>query len=372
MMSYMTHFNLPEKERPVSLSFSLSENESTTDKASFVLSVIRKVERVLRNRFTQHEKQKIDSKPGRYNFACPYCGDSHTDNYKKRGNLYTGESLYYKCYNCGKYASVDSFLKSFNIELSLEEITLAKSLEKRNVQKNDSLNISFLWNQEELAKIAIPRETIEEKFNLIRIDKSDISTYLIKRRQPNLERFSWDPVKQQLYIFNLVPNTNFVIGYQIRNFKFKPKYMTYDLIKLYETFNLEVTPDVVENNEISTIFGILDIDMDKPITVFEGPLDAFLMRNSVGTCSANIDIPFKFGNIRYMYDYDTAGIKAAIDKANNGYPVFLWKKLLTDLGIYTNKKMDLTDLLVLAKRKGFKLPKLADYFSKNKFDVYEL
>jgi hypothetical protein len=34
--------------------------------------------------------------------------------------------------------------------------------------------------------------------------------------------------------------------------------------------------------------------------------------------------------------------------------------------------MDLTDLLVLAKRKGFKLPKLADYFSKNKFDVYEL
>jgi hypothetical protein len=73
-----------------------------------------------------------------------------------------------------------------------------------------------------------------------------------------------------------------------------------------------------------------------------------------------------------MYGYDTAGIKAAIDKANNGYPVFLWKKLLTDLGIYTNKKMDLTDLLVLAKRKGFKLPKLADYFSKNKFDVYEL
>ena len=368
----MIHSNLPEKERPVSLSFSLSNNETTTDKKSFLASVLKKVEKVLRHRFSHPEKQKIDSKPGRWNFACPYCGDSHTDNYKKRGNIYSGESVYYKCYNCGKYASIDSFLKSFNVELSLDEITLAKSLEKRNTDKSESLNISFLWNQDALSEIAIPREKIEEKFELLRIDKSDISSYLIKRRQPNLERFSWDPVRQQLYIFNLIPETNLVLGYQIRNFKYKPKYLTYDLVKLYEMWNLEVTPDIVEANEISTMFGILDIDMNKPVTVFEGPLDAFLMRNSVGTCSANIDVPFKFGNLRYMYDYDTAGIKSAIEKANAGYSVFLWKKLLKDLGIYTNKKMDLTELVVLAKRKGFKLPKLADYFSKNKFDVYEL
>jgi hypothetical protein len=368
----MTPSNPSEKERPVSLSFSLSENENTADKKTFLSDILQKVALVLRRRFTQYEKQQIDSKPGRYNFACPYCGDSHTDAYKKRGNLYFGDSFYYKCYNCGKYASVDVFLKNFQIDLTSEEIIWAKNWENRNLQKSEDLNISFLYDQSKLTQIAVPRETIESKFQLMRVNSSDISTYLIKRRQPQLERFSWCPVKQQLYIFNLIPQTNLVLGYQIRNFKYQPKYLTYDLSKIYELLDLEQTLEVEEHNSISTIFGILDLDMNRPITVFEGPLDSFLLRNSVGTCSVNIDIPFKFGHIRYLYDYDTTGIKSALEKAEAGHSVFLWKKLLRDLDIHTTKKMDLTDLLVLSKRKGFQIPRLSNYFSQNKFDVYEL
>jgi hypothetical protein len=365
--------NTDEKERPVSLSFSLSTVKPSSPEL-LVEQVFKGLQQILKKRFVSSEKQKIHNKPSRYNFACPYCGDSHTDDYKKRGNLYYGESFYYKCYNCGKYASVEKFMRDFAQALSADEIALSRELEKKNVQLKKDFDISYFFNRDSLINIAVEREEIEYANKLMPLDKSDIYVYLQKRLQPDMSRFSWDPKKEQLYIFNLIPDTNRVLGYQIRNFKHSPKYMTYQLTKIYEMLGREVSEDLDEANEISTYFGALSLDLNRPITVFEGPLDSFLMRNAVATCSSNIDFPFETSNIRYMYDYDKAGVTAALSRANEGKSVFLWKKLLTDVGInnLNGKKMDLTDLLVLCKRKGIKLPKLGDYFSKNKYDIYEI
>jgi hypothetical protein len=72
-----------------------------------------------------------------------------------------------------------------------------------------------------------------------------------------------------------------------------------------------------------------------------------------------------------MYDYDIAGRDASMDKLQNGYPVFLWKRYLEDSGIpHGNKKIDLTDLLVYAKRKGIQLPRFSEYFSRDRYDAY--
>lgn len=377
MTSYMLpsnqNPNTDEKERPVSLSFSLSTVKPSSPEL-LVEQIFRGIQQILKRRFVSFEKQKIQNKPSRYNFACPYCGDSHTDDYKKRGNLYYGESFYYKCYNCGKYASVEKFMRDFSQTLSADEIALSRELEKKNIQLKKDFDISYFFNRDSLINIAVEREDIEYANKLMPLDKSDIYVYLQKRLQPDMSRFSWDPKKEQLYIFNLIPDTTRVLGYQIRNFKHSPKYMTYQLTKIYEMLGREVSEDLDEANEISTYFGALSLDLTRPITVFEGPLDSFLMRNAVATCSSNIDFPFETNNIRYMYDYDKAGVTAALARANEGKSVFLWKKLLTDIGInnLNGKKMDLTDLLVLCKRKGIKLPKLGDYFSKNKYDIYEI
>jgi hypothetical protein len=61
-------------------------------------------------------------------------------------------------------------------------------------------------------------------------------------------------------------------------------------------------------------------------------------------------------------------------KLERGRPVFLWRKLLRDLGISIegNKKMDLTELLVYCKRKDIKLPALSGYFSQSKYDIYDI
>ena len=359
------------KENESLLSFSFSLDRTTTATTEGLLDSVRaNLQDILNDRFGDYERRRIDGKINRLNFACPYCGDSHADAHKKRGNVYIS-GCYYKCYNCGIYRSIEGFLKDYKKELNTDELILAREINasgKKTAQKVDPM---MLHDTEELIKWSVERSAIEEKFKLAPIDRAKIYPYLKKRLQPDMSKFSWSQEKQQLYIFHIIPNTTRVLGFQIRNFVSTPKYMTYKLSRIYEELGMEVTDNAIELDEISTSFGILEIDITRPVTVFEGPLDSFLYKNSIATCSSNIDSPIDLSTLRYLYDYDKAGKEAAMQKLNAGMPVFLWKKFFHDTGIDEPvKKMDLTDLLVLSKRKNFKLPKLSNFFSSDKYDIY--
>lgn len=372
MSSTQASNNQSKNERP-SLSFSFSEKQKNVSYDDILSKVQSSLQDILNDRHSDWERKKIEPKHGRLNFACPYCGDSSNDSRKKRGNIYLNDGLYFKCYNCGKYRRIQGFLRDFKISLEADEIVLVRELEKKSETLRKSLDPSIFLNQENLMEWAIDREMIEAKHRLVPLDRKRIQVYLQKRLQPDMQKFSWNEEREQLYIFHLIPNTNKVLGYQIRNFKAQPKYLTFKLSKIYEDLGLDVPDEVLDIDDISTTFGILQLDLGKPVTIFEGPLDSFLYRNSAATCSSSIDFPISLGNLRYMYDYDRAGKEAAMKKASQGRPVFLWKKLLTDLGILDiNKKMDLTDLLVLCKRKSLKLPKLSNYFSRDRYDIYDI
>lgn len=373
-MIFMHHSNKnqQENEGKSSFSFSYDKNPSAVDPQKIVVKLKTALQEILNSNHAHSEKRVIYSKHGRLNFACPYCGDSSSDMHKKRGNIYL-DKLYFKCYNCGKYTDAYKFLKDFSKDVfDVDEMLYIKDAEESTKKEILTIDPSYLFNIEKLKTLAIDRNLIEEKFKLKRIDKSSIATYLLKRLQPDMEVFSWNQEKEQLYIFNLIPNTNLVLGFQIRNFKTYPKYMTYRLSKIYEILGKTVTEDVEEVDPLTTIFGMLKVDLSLPITVFEGPLDSFLYKNSVATCSSNIDVPIDISTLRYLYDFDKAGKDAAIKKLKEGKPVFLWKKFFKEAKIDepTNKKMDLTDLVVLAKRKHISLPKLSNYFSNDKYDVY--
>ena len=61
-------------------------------------------------------KQLLKDMPGRITLACPYCGDSHTDDTKKRGNMYW-DTLQYHCYNCSHHTNLHSFLKDHQVRM---------------------------------------------------------------------------------------------------------------------------------------------------------------------------------------------------------------------------------------------------------------
>lgn len=376
MMNSTPHFNQnnnltnkKENENLLSFSFSLDEKAKATPE-QLLVTVKSSLQDILNSRFGDYERRRIDPKINRLNFACPYCGDSHTDAHKKRGNIYT-LTYFYKCYNCGKYRNLEQFLKDFDKKLDTNELMLARELNESGQTGQRTVDPMLLHNVEELKKWSVERSEIEEKFKLVPLDRTKIFVYLKKRLQPDLTRFSWNQEKQQLYIFHLIPNTTRVLGYQIRNFVATPKYLTFKLSRIYEELGKTVTDEVLELDDISSSFGILEMDITQPVTVFEGPLDSFLYKNSIATCSSNIDAPIELSTLRYMYDYDKAGREAALEKLNAGIKVFLWKKLFYDMGMDEPvKKMDLTDLLVLVKRKNVRLPKLSLYFSNDKYDAY--
>jgi predicted RNA-binding Zn-ribbon protein involved in translation (DUF1610 family) len=370
-MSSTQAFNKETNENERSdLSFSFSSEKTKISVEDLVQKVHISLQNILNSSHSHWEKREIHPKHGRLNFACPYCGDSTHDTHKKRGNIYT-DSLYFKCYNCGKYRGIEGFLRDFKVEMSADEIVLSRKIQRNSISTNKTLDPMILLDKESLIRYGIEREDIELKNKLIPLDRSKIFIYLKKRLQPDMSRFSWSEERQQLYIFHIIPGTTRVLGYQIRNFRSQPKYLTFKLSKIYEELGREASEEVFDIDDISTTFGILELDLTQPITIFEGPLDSFLYKNSAATCSSNIDFPIPLGNLRYMFDYDNAGKIAAMKKVSEGRPVFLWKKLLSDMGIMEPvKKMDLTDYLVYCKRKGIKTPRLSNYFSKDKYDAY--
>lgn len=353
-------------------SFSFSFDSKDVDPTELNVKVQKLLQEILDQRFPEFEKRRISDKHGRLNFACPYCGDSYSELHKKRGNLYL-ENYGYHCYNCGKHTNVRGLFRDFSKKLDTDEIVYIQSQFKETEHTTKSIDPFVFLDRGIIERVSLSRKKLDEFYGAIPIDHSRIFSYLKKRLQPEFTKFSWDGEKEKLYIYHIIPGTEKVIGFQIRNFKASPKYMTWKLSRIYEDLGVQPTEEVLEIDKISNTFGILQLDFKLPITVFEGPLDSFLFKNAVATCSSKIDFPLQMGSVRYMYDYDAAGRDAAMQRLQAGYPVFLWKKYLEAAGIpHGNKKMDLTDLLVYAKRRGEKLPKFAEYFSADKYDAYWL
>lgn len=353
-------------------SFSFSFDQKEVDPSELNSKIEKILQEILDQRFSESEKRRISNKLGRLNFACPYCGDSYSELHKKRGNVYT-DNYGYHCYNCNKHTNVTGLFRDFSKTLEGNELVYIKSQNKAALPPNKSIDPFVFLDRGIIEKVAFSRIKLDEFYGAAPIDNSNIFWYLKKRLQSEFTKFSWSAKKEKLYIYHIVPGTEMVIGFQVRNFKEFPKYMTWKLSRIYEDIGIQPVEDVLEIDKISTTFGILDIDFKKPITVFEGPLDSFLFKNSVATCSVKLDFPLQMGSLRYMYDHDTAGREGAMLKLEAGYPVFLWKKYLDSLGIqHGNKKMDLTDLLIYAKRKNIQLPGFGGFFSADRYDAYWL
>ena len=215
--------------------------------------------------------------------------------------------------------------------------------------------------------------------NLEEIHGSSIQTYVEKRFQVQYHKMAWEPKRKNLYIFNLTPDRKYIVGLQIKTFNNKFPYLTYKLSKIYtDIIRIFPTPEFMDGihkiDNISNVFGLLELNFNKQITVFEGPLDSLLYTNSVGVCSVNNEFPFDIENVRYFFDNDKAGKKHSKIKLEEGHPVFLWKKLVNDYCLHHVKIKDLNDLVIYSKTIGDSniINNLENYFSDSKYDLYYL
>lgn len=336
-----------------------------------------KLQQILDKRFKNDSfsKRKIDVYHDRFAFSCPLCGDSLHNNRKKRGNLYFN-SMQYHCYNCGEHYGVVSLLRLFNQELSLDETLAvreiqqnAKHFERRNASNQSSMLYSVI------DELAIPKKIFFERMGVISPYKDEFCSGYLKSRNIEIGKwgcFAFRPESKELFILNLTQNDR-IIGYQIRQLDAnseKPRYLTRNITRMYSDVFGMTSADIIDKllkrrelgdkyieeedgienvvaniEKISGIFNIMNINMNKTITVVEGPIDSLALDNCVALQGAKKmnDYFDCIDNVRYVFDKDNAGKQEAIKKLKKHKSVFLWELYIKALKI-KEKVKDINDL----------------------------
>lgn len=345
-----------------------------TSKDDFVNDILPKVQAILNRMFPDKPaKRKIRIYPDRISFAAPCCGDSAHDSTKKRGNIVLEGKFrnMYKCFNCGCCMSLPKFFKQYGQDLTLSEIDYISKTKIDLENFRNSVNtdaVSYLYDTKKIDELAVEREYFKGLLELSECSEKHFGRdYLIKRKQFNFEKFLYSIKANKLFVLNLTPSGK-IFGLQVRNFSGDVKYKTYNLQKIHEMIlrdNVEV-PD--EINTLSMLFNILLVNYNAPVNILEGPMDSFLLRNSVALCGASKSMEFPFEH-RYIFDDDKAGRDHAIEKLREGYGVFMWSVLKKDLGINVKGKLDINDLLLWCDDHGKKFPVIDKYFTDDVLDL---
>ncbi len=74
-------------------------------------------------------------------------------------------------------------------------------------------------------------------------------------------------------------------------------------------------------------------------------------------------------NLRYWYDWDSAGRSKSSELLAAGKSVFNWKKFLLDHELPTNKKWDLNEIVNFLRAKGIKVRRFDYYFTEEVLDL---
>ena len=353
----------------------------TTDnhisKDALVAEMLAKLDIILKKEFPNTpRRQTVKVHKDRLSFAAPCCGDSATDNNKKRGNIILEGKFknLYKCHNCGASMSVNNFFRKYGQALSFDAISYITDT-SADLSYNTHAFGESIYNVSLAEQHAIDREWFKQTFGLQECTAGGKAyAYLVNRRQYSFGKFLYSPTHELLFVLNLTPGGK-ILGMQVRHLSSNyqgPKYKTYSLSKIYQTFlKQEITNIPDEIDTISMIFNLLCVDYSRDVIVTEGPMDSFLITNAIALCGAGKHITFPF-KCKYLFDSDKEGRKHAIEYMEAGNEVFLWERYKQDNGLPDQKKWDINDAFVWAAKNNVKLTRLDNYFSSDTLDVIDV
>ena len=310
------------------------------------------VNSVLKNAFPSNRfKQQLNEDEDKLNFACPYCGDSENDVSKKRGNIFIKTGTY-KCFNdgCLTFTKLNKFISHWAQKYQLPIPNMIDVTPDRKIQSGTKRGelLLFLMNPE-VKDILIDFEDLAERFFLTPCkdapSDSPIGKYVEGRNINRLPAFEkscyFDSRHDKLYIFNLDLRSGKVLGLSIRHINEDWTGPRYD-IKNYTQFvkNKLIPPAddkiIAKIDLINGYFNILNIKFSQPIIILEGQIDAMFLDNAIATAGVTksktiLGTLVSKKNARILFDNDDAGKAETIKLLQDGYTVFLWSKLITDL-----------------------------------------
>ena len=230
-----------------------------------------------------------------FNFRCPICGDSKKHKNKARGYLYQVKTnTNFKCHNCGASLSFNNFLKQIDTSLHKQYV-----MEK--FKEGFAGGRNFVVEE---PKFEFKKPVFKKKLDLPRADEVPIAKEYLEKRKLDPSKFyfaykfkEWTNTQKQTFdtigrdesriIIPLHDTEKNLIGFQGRSLgPNSVKYIT-----------------VMIKDDAPKIYGLDQVDNEKPIYIIEGPFDATLVQNGVAMCGSDLDIR-SFGWSDYIYVYD--------------------------------------------------------------------
>ena len=259
-------------------------------------------------------------KPNLFNFRCPICGDSQKHKNKARGYFYQVKTnTNFKCHNCGASSSFNNFLKQI-------DSTLHKQYTMEKFKEGFAGGRNFVVDE---PKLEFKKPVFRKKLDLPRATEIPIAKEYLEKRKLDPSKFyfaykfkEWTNTQKQTFdtigrdesriIIPLYDEDKILIGFQGRSLgPNSVKYIT-----------------VMINEDAPKIYGLDQVDNEKPIYIIEGPFDATLVQNGVAMCGSDLDIrSFGWSDCIYVYDNEPRNreIVNRIDKTiNGGYKVVIW------------------------------------------------
>lgn len=266
-----------------------------------------------------------------YNFRCPYCGDSKKSKSKARGWIFAAKdnSCRYHCHNCGAAKKFEFFLKEQDINLyseyvkekmvnkhsntKLQPIQLLQAVKKKEVYLLKLRKISDL-KLDHPARLYVYQRKIPEKY-YDRLYYAPKFKAWVNSLVP--DKFKSVEYDEPRLIIPLIDEKGVFFGFQGRSFK-KEDNMKYITILL--------------DKDKPKIYGLDTVDINKRIYVFEGPIDAFFVDNSLASAGGRIDssLPkLKIDKSRFVIVYDNEKrsketLKKMEKAIDCGYGICIW------------------------------------------------
>ena len=282
-------------------------------------------------------------KPNLFNFRCPICGDSQKHKNKARGYFYQVKAnTNFKCHNCGASSSFNNFLKRIDPTLH-KQYTMEKF-------KEGHTGRNFVVEE---PKLEFKKPVFRKKLDLPRANEVPIAKEYLEKRKLDPSKFyfaykfkEWTNTQKQTFdtigrdesriIIPMYDEDKILIGFQGRSLgPNSVKYIT-----------------VMINDNAQKVYGLDQVDSQKPIYIIEGPFDATLVQNGVAMCGSDLDIrSFGWSDCIYVYDNEPRNreIVNRIDKTiNGGYKVVIWPKSIVekdinDMGLGGHKIMSVLE-----------------------------
>lgn len=307
------------------------------------------------NRFRSEPiKQEVKGGDRSLSIACPYCGDSVENPSNYRGHIYY-KTKTYKCFNdgCFKWTTLMEFVSHWATEYAIDitdlEFDLNPDFDKDKVKVVLSDNsISDYIRDEGILDKLLDLDYFVNRFSLIPVmrlpEGSKVKAFIEARglySLPSISKYLYgDPRDDRVYIFNYDLHSGKVLSFSARmvdeQVALRKKYDTYTYSRLIEGLNINIDLDDIEIvDAFGQYFNIMNVNLDKPVTLLEGQFDSLFVENSIAISGLS-KLKFILNYIdpditKILFDNDIGGKRESLSMIYEGKQTFLWNLLIDKL-----------------------------------------